>query len=129
MAEASETTPLLLDPSTGPSGSSGEYNEQNDAYSPDPTPELLPAFFRATFILTWLSVAFSLLTFAFAVTLSVMDKYSPHSYYMTWGIRDACSAILVVVRKYPAPPIFDSTMQISHDLEILAVVLSPLTSL
>ncbi|KKA20019.1 hypothetical protein T310_5962 [Rasamsonia emersonii CBS 393.64] len=91
MAESSETTPLLTDPSTGPSGG---QNEQTNTLLPNSTVEPPAPYTRATFILTWLSIALSVLTFGFTAAIAIMDQYSPHDYYMDWQIRESCQIMI-----------------------------------
>lgn len=94
MAESSETTPLLTDPSTGPSGG---QNEQTNTLLPNSTVEPPAPYTRATFILTWLSIALSVLTFGFTAAIAIMDQYSPHDYYMDWQIRESCQIMIGLV--------------------------------
>lgn len=93
MAESSESTPLLSDPSAGDLGE----NQQTRTISSRPDSRQCAPYLRTTVAMTWISVVFSVLALCFSVTFLVLNQHTPDHYYMGWPIQDCSYAAIVLV--------------------------------
>lgn len=91
MADISENTPLLRDPS-GPE-TTDEHESGNTSAQDAPDNSL-----RFVTGLTWLSLVLSVFIIVFDVTVNILDEtHYSGGYYMPWDMRQAIIAMCIVV--------------------------------